>query len=95
MSFGETTTLIGDWAVPRSPAPRLVINGEDQRTPLVTIHPSGEIEYGPGYSPDEAAQRFWDAMSRYFPGRCPSCGHIGLEAVRTPDGGDGHAHERQ
>jgi hypothetical protein len=60
--------------------PNIVILSEDNRTPLVTIHPSGELEYGPGYTPDEAARRFWDALRRLAPARCPNCGHIGLEA---------------
>jgi hypothetical protein len=48
--------------------------------PLVTIHPTGVLEYGPGYTPDEAARRFWDALRHYMPAHCPSCGHVGLEA---------------
>ncbi|MET9055250.1 hypothetical protein ABZW50_29295 [Streptomyces bacillaris] len=35
--------------------------------PLVTIHPDGRLEYGPGYEPDEAARLFWDAMRRWAP----------------------------
>jgi hypothetical protein len=60
-----------------APPPRnIAILGEDGRTPLVTIHPSGELEYGPGYTPDEAARHFWDALRRIAPARCPSCGHV-------------------
>ena len=62
------------------PPQNIVILGADNRTPLVTIHPTGELEYGPGYTPDEAARRFWDALRRIAPARCPACGHIGLEA---------------
>jgi predicted Zn-ribbon and HTH transcriptional regulator len=62
------------------PSRNIVILGEDGRTPLVTIHPDGTLEYGPGYTPDEAASRFWDALRRIAPARCPACGHIGLEA---------------
>ncbi len=29
---------------------------------LVTIHPDGTIEYGPGYTPDAAAKVFWQAI---------------------------------
>lgn len=61
-------------------APRIQIMSEDQRTPLVTIHPNGTLEYGPGYTPDEAARTFWDALRRLMPARCPACGHVGLEA---------------
>jgi hypothetical protein len=60
------------------PPPNITILGEDGR-PLVTIRPSGELEYGPGYTPDEAARRFWEAMRRLAPARCPNCGHIGME----------------
>lgn len=35
--------------------------------PLVTIHADGRLEYGPGYEPDEAARRFWEAMRQYAP----------------------------
>lgn len=30
--------------------------------PIVTIRPNGEIEYGEGYTPTEAAKFFWDAV---------------------------------
>jgi len=60
------------------PPPDITINGGDGQ-PLVTIHPTGELEYGPNYTPDEAARTFWDAMHRLAPARCPNCGHTGLE----------------
>lgn len=63
------------------PPPDIRIIGADG-TPLVTIHPNGELEYGPSYTPDEAARAFWDALRRLAPARCPACGHIGLEADR-------------
>lgn len=45
---------------------RLVIDGA--HGPLVTIHlDDGRLEYGPGYTPDEAARRFWDAVSKHTP----------------------------
>lgn len=31
---------------------------------LVRIAPDGTLTYGPGYSPDEAAVEFWEAMAR-------------------------------
>ncbi|MFG2638546.1 hypothetical protein ACGFX8_32960 [Streptomyces sp. NPDC048362] len=61
------------------PPPNIAINGDDGR-PLVTIHPNGQLEYGPNYTPDEAARRFWDALRHLAPARCPNCGHIGMEA---------------
>lgn len=57
-------------------APSISILSEDNRTPLVTIHPNGTLEYGPDYTPDEAARRFWDAMRHLAPARCEHCGHI-------------------
>lgn len=45
--------------------PIITIRGES--APLVTIHPDGRLEYGPGYEPDEAARQFWLAMQRYAP----------------------------
>lgn len=63
----------------RRQPPNIVILSEDGH-PLVTIKPNGELKYGPGYTPDEAARCFWDALRYLAPARCPACGHIGLEA---------------
>ena len=41
----------------------IVIRPVHNRPPLVTIHPDGTLEYGPDYTPDEAARVFWDAMA--------------------------------
>jgi hypothetical protein len=60
------------------PPDTITINGEDGQ-PLVTIHSNGELEYGPNYTPDEAARTFWDALRHLAPARCPACGHIGME----------------
>lgn len=38
---------------------------------LVTVKPDGTLEYGEGYTPDEAARTFWDALAHAFPGRTP------------------------
>lgn len=35
--------------------------------PLVTIHPDGRLEFGPDYTPDAAAQAFWEAVQRFAP----------------------------
>lgn len=70
------TSDIAAYTVAEMPPPHIVINGEDQRTPLVTIHPNGELEYGPDYTPDEAARRFWEALQHYMPGRCTNCSHV-------------------
>lgn len=44
-------------------APTLTIVGSDGSA-LVTIRrDTGEIEYGEGYEPDDAARVFWDAFS--------------------------------
>ncbi|MFD8488672.1 hypothetical protein [Streptomyces sp. NPDC059712] len=48
------------------PPSRLVIDGANG--PLVTIHlDDGRLEYGPGYTPDAAARRFWDAVRKHTP----------------------------
>ncbi|THA22757.1 hypothetical protein E6R18_32950 [Streptomyces sp. A1277] len=44
-------------------AATITIPGESG--PLVTIHPDGRLEYGPGYDPDKAARTFWEAMGRH------------------------------
>lgn len=64
-----------------APPDRRIVIPSDDGTPLVVIHPNGELEYGPGYTPDEAARRFWDAMRHRMPARCPNCGHIGMEGA--------------
>lgn len=76
---GDGLTYTGpfdDFTLAAPVAPRIVIMSEDNRTPLVTIHPNGTLEYGPGYNPDEAARRFWDAMRHHMPARCEHCGHV-------------------
>jgi hypothetical protein len=50
-------------AVQITPPPVITILGENGR-PLIAVHPDGRIEYGDGYTPDEAAQAFWDAVER-------------------------------
>lgn len=36
---------------------------------MVKIHlGTGQVAFGPGYVPDEAARSFWEAISRQFPG---------------------------
>lgn len=45
--------------------PSIVIRGESG--PLVTIHPDGRLEYGPGYEQGEAARLFWEAMRQWAP----------------------------
>ncbi|RIH58139.1 hypothetical protein D3C59_37070 [Streptomyces sp. SHP22-7] len=48
------------------PPSQIVIDGA--HGPLVTIHlTDGRLEYGPGYTPDEAARRFWDAVRKHMP----------------------------
>lgn len=41
---------------------RLVIN-DDSGNALVTVWANGELEFGDGYDPDEAAHRFWSALA--------------------------------
>jgi len=62
------------------PPPNTIQIMGENGTPLVTIHPTGELEYGPDYTPDEAARCFWDALRQLAPARCPACGHIGLDS---------------
>lgn len=74
-----TSDTISGIAVIGPPAPNIVILSADNRTPLVTIHPNGQLEYRPGYTPDEAARRFWNALRHLAPARCPNCGHTRTE----------------
>lgn len=74
----DADVLSGQMITFKAPSPEITIAGADG-APLVTIRPTGELEYGPGYTPDEAARAFWDALRYLAPARCPACGHIGLE----------------
>ncbi len=51
--------------------PIITING-DGLDFLVKIHPDGSLEYGPDYTPDEAARVFWSALGNGAP-RCRKC----------------------
>lgn len=44
--------------------PGVLVIGTSADRILVRIHPDGRLEYGEGYTPDEAAQVFWEAMAR-------------------------------
>lgn len=41
-----------------------VVLGTSKEQILVTLKPDGTLEYGSGYTPDAAAQVFWEAMAR-------------------------------
>lgn len=83
--MGDTnaiTYLIGGTdLVIEPPAQTIEILGADNRTPLVTIHANGTLDYGPGYMPDEAARAFWDALRRLMPAQCEHCGHTPGQAA--------------
>jgi hypothetical protein len=34
---------------------------------VVVIHHDGQVEFGPGYTPDEAAKEFWVALGHHAP----------------------------
>lgn len=47
-----------------SQSPRDLVIGTSANRILVRIKPDGRIEYGPDYTPDEAAVVFWEEMGR-------------------------------
>lgn len=53
-------------AVQIAPPPIVAITGHNGR-PIITVHPDGSLEYGDDYTPDTAAQAFWDAVQRFTP----------------------------
>jgi hypothetical protein len=53
-------------AVQVPPPPTIHIQGENGQ-PLVAIHPDGHVELSDGYTPDEAAASFWEAVQRLAP----------------------------
>ncbi|MER5653447.1 hypothetical protein ABT076_10570 [Streptomyces sp. NPDC002131] len=75
-SHGHEFAISSDHVYSIGTAPPSISIVGDDRVPLVTIHPNGTLEYGPGYDPDDAARRFWDAMRLHMPARCKSCGHV-------------------
>lgn len=66
------------WAAVRGPRPERPLTPEEQAAKafpgsltigtatnwLIRIHNDGTLEYGPEYTPDEAAVTFWEAMGR-------------------------------
>lgn len=62
--FVVDSSVLAD-SVLRFPKPEFAIAlYEDDGTLTLGIHPDGSIERGPNYQPDEAAQEFWDAVTR-------------------------------
>lgn len=65
------TELTGPFTVPDSvwvsPWPQPAVAVHSDLGPMVTIHPDGRLEFGEGYTPDEAARRFWDALRHFAP----------------------------
>lgn len=50
-------------AISAATVPPQTISIQGSQGPLVTIHlHDGRLEYGPGYTPDEAARLFWEAL---------------------------------
>lgn len=54
---------VADIPLDRDPLSNALVIGTRSR-PLVTIKSTGELIYGPGYTPDEAAVIFWEEMGR-------------------------------
>lgn len=45
----------------------ITINGPNGK--MASLYADGTVEYGEGYTPDDAARTFWEALSRNMPGR--------------------------
>lgn len=48
-------------------APPPIICGQGDHGILWAIHPDGRVELGDGYTPEEAAASFWEAVQRLVP----------------------------
>lgn len=59
-----------------APASAFVIWSHKSNAPLVTVHFDGRIEYGPHYTPDEAARIFWEAIGRKGKCVCPGLPYV-------------------
>ena len=64
--MSEAQSYIGTIAGIYEPPSMLQINGSHNEM-LVAIKQDGTIEYGPNYTPDEAARVFWEAIAGYSP----------------------------
>jgi hypothetical protein len=61
-------------ALRQPPPPALVIH-DDERKPMVTVHPDGRVELHQADRADEAARTFWKAIEAYgVPARAGVCG---------------------
>jgi len=49
---------------------------------VVTIHHDGQVEFGPGYTPDEAAKEFWVALGHHAPKPDPLTDIVGPHGKR-------------
>jgi len=55
--------MSNDDQTPPKGRPNELVIGTSGRI-LLTIGPDGTLTYGPGYTPDEAAKMFWEALAR-------------------------------
>jgi hypothetical protein len=55
---------------------------------VVRIRHDGQVEFGPGYTPDEAAKEFWVALGYYAPKPGRSAGEVidSSDTALTPTG---------
>jgi hypothetical protein len=69
----DATSLSGEIAISSTNiqavqiAPPPVLSARGDRGTLWAIHPDGRVELGDGYTPDEAAASFWEAVQRLAP----------------------------
>ncbi|WP_416520095.1 hypothetical protein [Streptomyces achromogenes] len=69
----DATTLTGPFTISNSDlqairiAPSPVISARGDHGIIWAIHPDGRVELGDGYTPDEAAASFWEAVQRLAP----------------------------
>lgn len=67
----ETNNFISSGTSPAwiPQTPNIVITGKSGNALVSISAATGEITYGEGYEPDEAARRFWSAIGHLVP--CP------------------------
>jgi hypothetical protein len=65
---GTTSSQAMDgWSIAASRIQHGTISVPFNGQPLVTIHPDGRLEFRDGYTPDEAAASFWEAVQCLAP----------------------------
>lgn len=68
MTDSITTKILTEFQIKQSD----IFTIQSNNRTIVTLTSQGELVYGEGYTPDEAARVFWEALRSYAP-LCARC----------------------